>query len=628
MLDFESYFNKDYSLSKISIIEYLFDPRFELTGIGTKRYGTDSRFHGGPKAAAEHIRWLQRKFGINFEYCVVVVANDKFDISILYHKFGIDPSYVIDIQHLDRHVEARARHSVEKMAERWNTTRKTDELKDLKGKYWKDLNSEEKKLLEQYTLNDINVEEELLTLLLPMLTRPEVELPLARITLDMFLKPKFKVDVDKARDIWLGYRDDMNCVLREVGHPKETISGNIAFKNLLCDALGDEEPPMKRGKPNKDGSEKWILAVSKDDTGRDYLLTHSNPTVRRLMKARIEVKSTPLHQSRVTRIVNQSKPLKGYLPVPLIFNTAHTGRWGGGQWINLQNLPLELKLLLVAPEGYVIVQADQAQIEARMLPYFAGQDDLIEDFRNGVDVYSNFAQYILDKPVRKPRPTDPKPVAKLMKTRRQFGKVGILACGYGMGGDKCFNYMQTNPMVAPDLAQLIEDGTITLGFAKKLVNTYRVRYKKIPQFWGTLEKAFKFVVRYPDKIKELKCGVKFWVKGSTVFMQLPSGRVMRYQDVSIDDNDISWKWGYLWGGVLAENLVQAASRDLIAENILALDKVGVKTALTVHDSILSVVPVDRQAETELAFKEIMSHPAIWCPTLPVAVEVDSADHYE
>jgi len=611
----------------MSNIEYVTDPRFEFTGLGHKFYGDDADFVGGSTAVNARIELIQHHWGRNLNQCTLVVANDKFDILILLNKFEIDPPFVIDIQHLDRHVEARALHSVEHMAERWGTLPKIDELKELMGLHWDDCDDDEKDQLKAYTLNDCNVEEELFTLLLPMMTRPEIELPLARLTLDMFLKPKFMVDVPKARSIWLGYQINVESVLKNVGHNKITISGNISFEALLRDALGEETPPMKRGKPNKEGSEKWILAISKTDEGRDYLLRHSNPEVRQLIKARIQVKSTPLHQSRVVRIVNQSKPLGGYLPVALTSNAAHTGRWGGGQWINLQNLLPELKPLLIVEDGKIIVQGDQVQIEARMLSYLAGQDDLVEDFRNGRDVYSNFAQYILDKSVRKPRLTDPKPVAKLMKTRRQFGKVGVLACGYGMGGDKCFNYMQTNPIVAPDLAPLIEDGTITLGFAKKLVNAYRKRYPKIPEYWTTLEKAFKFAARYPNRVKTLDHGIEFWSEGMTVCMKLPSSRIMRYQHVTIKNNQIKWKYGYLWGGVLAENLVQAASRDLIAENILALDRIGVKIALTVHDSNLSVIHKKQQEFTELAFKKIMGQPANWCPELPVAVEVDSGACY-
>lgn len=606
----------------MSTIEYIFDPRFECAGLGIKVYGNSPRFGGSLTGIRWFLEILKIECGANFEKCTIVVANDKFDISILYHHFNIDPPYVVDIQHLDRHVEARASHKVKDMAERWGTQRKGTGLEKISGKHWDDLDSDIQEGLKEYTYRDVEVEEELFTILLPLLTRPEIELPLARLTLDMFLKPRFRVDKDKARNLWSQSSRDLKAAIGKTGYDRDTISGNISFEKLLREALGDEKPPMKQGKNGP------ILAMSKTDEGRGYLLTHPNPVVRTLVAARVEIRSTPLHQARIANLVHQSEPLGGYLPVPLTSNSAHTGRWAGGERINLQNLPPDLKLLLIAPEGRTIVQADQAQIEARLLAYFAGQEDLVEDFRQEIDVYAKFASFILGKTVRKPRPHDSPTVAKYMKSRRQFGKVGILASGYGMGGTKCFEYMQTNPIVAPDLAPLIANGTITPAFATKLVKLYRKRFPKIPKFWTALEKAFRFVARYPGKTKELECGVKFWAKGSTVHMQLPSGRVMRYQNVKIDaKGNITWKWGYLWGGSICENLVQAAARDLIAENILKLDREGITTHLTVHDSIISVLLDLHVAEAKLIFEDVMSTPASWCPGLPLAVDIETADHY-
>ncbi|KKK63031.1 hypothetical protein LCGC14_2998380, partial [marine sediment metagenome] len=150
-----------------------------------------------------------------------------------------------------------------------------------------------------------------------------------------------------------------------------------------------------------------------------------------------------------------------------------------------------------------------------------------------------------------------------------------------------------------------------------------------PKFWTDLEKAFKFAARYPGRVKEIQHGIKFWSESKTVHMQLPSGRVMRYQDVRISaaSGQIHWKYGTLWGGGICENIVQAASRDLIAENILALTDRGIKVALTVHDSILSVVCEGDVDETREVYQEIMSKPAEWCPGLPLAVEIDAGKRY-
>ena len=86
------------------------------------------------------------------------------------------------------------------------------------------------------------------------------------------------------------------------------------------------------------------------------------------------------------------------------YYAAHTGRWGGDDKINLQNLPSrgkngkKLKKSIVAPKGYTIIDADSSQIEARVLAWLASQEDLVESFSAGEDVYVKMASKIYNKP--------------------------------------------------------------------------------------------------------------------------------------------------------------------------------------------------------------------------------------
>ena len=114
------------------------------------------------------------------------------------------------------------------------------------------------------------------------------------------------------------------------------------------------------------------------------------------MSARLGIKST-IEETRTERLIGIAK--RGLLPVPLRYYAAHTGRWGGDDKVNLQNLPRNsvLKYALRAPIGYKFVDCDSSQIEARTLAWLAGQDDLVTAFDKGDDVYKIMASAIYGK---------------------------------------------------------------------------------------------------------------------------------------------------------------------------------------------------------------------------------------
>jgi len=304
----------------------------------------------------------------------------------------------------------------------------------------------------------------------------------------------------------------------QVGSTQKEISGNKSFVALLQTALGDEPMPMKAGKNG------LIPALAKDDDGLLALKKHSTKRVRDLIAARLAIKSWPLHIKRVGRIMAQAEAAGGLLPVPLKYCGAHTGRFSGGERINLQNLgkrstePLvcEVRQMLVAPPGHVLVCADAAQIEARVLAKLAGQDDLVQAFANHAPIYRQFAAQVLGRAVPAVQPNDPASIAKYLKKNRQLGKVGILGCGYGMGAARC-----------QEMAKKQYQLDISFETALRIVDQYRATNKKIVAFWYAIEKTFKYVVKYPGEIAELH-GLQFSNIGDCVRITLPCGRILRY----------------------------------------------------------------------------------------------------
>jgi DNA polymerase I-like protein with 3'-5' exonuclease and polymerase domains len=131
------------------------------------------------------------------------------------------------------------------------------------------------------------------------------------------------------------------------------------------------------------------------------LADHEDDRVQSAVAARLGTKST-LEETRTQRFIDISK--RGTLPVPVRYYAAHTGRWGGDDKINMQNLPSrgpngkKLKRSILAPEGYTLIDCDSSQIEARVLAWLAGQDDLTQAFANNEDVYKVMASRIYGVP--------------------------------------------------------------------------------------------------------------------------------------------------------------------------------------------------------------------------------------
>jgi hypothetical protein len=114
--DFETYFDKDYSLKEMSTVEHIADGRFEFTGLGIKYNDNDPVFVGGDHAVRWLIRYLKRRCGDEFEKATVVVKNAKFDVLILLEKFGIRPKYVIDVEDLTRYYDSRMSQKLKDVA--------------------------------------------------------------------------------------------------------------------------------------------------------------------------------------------------------------------------------------------------------------------------------------------------------------------------------------------------------------------------------------------------------------------------------------------------------------------------------------------------------------------------------
>lgn len=633
VIDFETYFDAGYHMGKgkggLSTIEYITDKRFEEQGVAVliirgslPHQPRQATFWPGVE---EELLWLQSQFGKNLERCTVCIQNARFDGTILVRKHDVVPPFVVDILALARHIDARNTHNLADLCLRWGLPPKGDTM-EFKGLRWGTMTQAQREAYAAYACNDAEREADLFTILLPKLTRPEIELPLQRHTLRLFWEPELAFDFAEAERLALAMEAQVAKDTEPVGATPKQISGNTSFAKLLGEALAEtgEVVAMKQGK------KKMIAALAKDDEAVEQYKRHRNPRVRALIKARQAVKSWPLHIRRVNAMTAQARAAGGQLCNPLNYYGAHTGRWSGGEGINTCNLPTrgnglqtEIKHCLIAPSGMALIMSDAAQIEARGLAWVAGQTDLIEAFARNQDIYSDFAAEVLAAPCRKPRKDDPPTVAKLYSTRRSLGKVGILGMGYGMGATRALEYMED----FPDLRPKVESGEIDLIFCKRFVDAYRNKYRMVPKFWRDLENAFAYVTKYGQS-RTLR-GLALSREGSTTIIRLPSGRCLFYPHAHIGaENRLAWHWGDLWGGTLTENVVQAASRDILAEAILRVEADGFRVGHHVYDSIVAIVPKDRIEEAKASVERALTTVPEWATDWPLGVETTVGVRYD
>ncbi len=627
-LDFEAYWDQEYSLAKQkwSTIEYVASDQFEATGLSIRF--RDCTIFIDPDHIQIRLDQLKELLGDNLENAVVVIQNAFFDASVLERHYNLRPKYILDTKQIDSFLEARRSHRLEDLVEEYGLELKKGDTKQFKGLHWADMTEEQRNELGAYCNNDVNITAELLQKMLPLITNPELELPLMNHTTQLFLRKNFRFDFELAGELEKEMGEQADKVAKEIGHTRDEISGNKSFLALMEEALpSGESIPMKQGK------NKLIPAFAKDDEGMKALLDHSNTGVRKLAEARQAVKSWPLHVKRVRNMTNQSLASGGYFRVPLKYAGAHTIRWSGCAGVNAQNFgskadPLIVKgrNLLLAEEGMVLLTGDSTAIEARGLSWIAKQDDLTEAFGQNRDPYSEFASILLGRPVRKPKKYDPEPVAKVLKLGRDYGKAYVLGAGYGMGAKRMLVEMRK----IPAFAEKIERGEITLATCKRDIKFYRQKYPMIPKFWGDVEKAFKVVAKYNGQVRTVGPLV-FYSKGAIVYLRLPSGRELRYQHCRVQrgDNSIRWKYGKLWGGSITENIVQSMCRDLLGFWILECEKAGLPVIIHVHDDLTTMVPKEKQEESRMLLEEIMLTKPAWAEGFPLAIDpIIAKERYE
>jgi len=572
-----------------------------VIGVGVKVNNGPTEWASGTH---EQIKDYLHTFG--WADAMVLAHNTIFDGAILTWLFDICPRVWADTLCI-----ARALHGVEvsgslaALVERYGIGTKGTEVLNALGKRRADFTDEELSRYGDYCINDV----ELTYKLFGLMGRnfPRQELKIIDMTLRMFIQPVLDLDLGLLEQHLEDTKELKDKLLLDAGVDKKDLMSNPKFAGLL-EILG-VIPPMKTSLTTG----KETFAFAKSDEAFKALLEHEDVRVQTLVSARLGNKST-LEETRTQRFIDIAK--RGLLPVPVKYYAAHTGRWGGADKINLQNLPSrgpngkKLKRSIVAPDGYMLVDCDSSQIEARVLSWLAGQDDLTEAFRVGDDVYKKMAMSIYGVN----REED------VTKDQRFVGKTTILGAGYGMGAVRFKDQLQSFGF------------DIELDEARRVINIYRETNFQITRLWNDASHTIRCMEQGVGT--ELGINNVISVDPTVPAIILPSGLQMRYEDLRGEQSERGVEYTYkvrrgrnrIYGGKVIENVCQAVARCIIGEQMLKISK-RYHVVLTVHDSVVCCVPEDKVEEAQRYIEECMRWLPDWAEGLPIDCESGVAKSY-
>jgi DNA polymerase I-like protein with 3'-5' exonuclease and polymerase domains len=388
-IDFETYYDKGFSLRKMTTESYIRDPRFEVIGVGVKVNNGATEWASGTH---EELKDYLQSF--DWSKTILLCHNTMFDGAILSWLFDVHPYLLADTLCI-----ARALHGVEvggslaALAIRYGIGAKGTEVQDALGKRREDFTEEDLGTYGDYCINDVELTYKLFNIMGKDF--PKQELRLIDCTLRMFVDPVLELDLPLLKQHLKDTKQEKEDLITSSGVTKKELMSNPQFAELLR-AVG-VTPPTKTSLTTG----KETLAFAKTDEQFQALLEHEDPRVQLLVSSRLGVKGS-LEESRTQRFISIAK--RGLMPVPIRYYAAHTGRWGGDDKINIQNLPSrgvngkKLKSSMLAPKGYTLVDCDSSQIEARVLAWLAEQEELVSAFAAKKDVYITMAATIYGVP--------------------------------------------------------------------------------------------------------------------------------------------------------------------------------------------------------------------------------------
>lgn len=366
------------------------------------------------------------------------------------------------------------------------------------------------------------------------------------------------------------------------------------------------------------------------------------PKPRRVLEIRREMgKTSNKKYPAMLQCVCQDGRIHGLLQ---FCGAARTGRWAG-RLVQIQNLPQNhlqdldyarqlvkagdladfelnysnptqvlselIRTAFIAKPGCTFHVCDFSAIEARVIAWIAGENWVLDVFRNGGDIYCATASQMFGVPVEKHGAN-----AEL----RQKGKIAVLALGYG-GGIGALENMGGSKM------------GLTEREEKEIIQKWRDANPRIVKFWATVEAAAIKALKTGESTT-IHRGIEVAKRWGMLTITLPSGRIVCYPRARIGTeygdswrgdheiieyeglNQTTKKWEAIrtYGGKLTENIVQSVARDILGIVILRAEAAGLKIVFHIHDEIVVEAEPGQTLEDVTA---IFSQPIDWCKDLPL-----------
>ena len=656
-LDFETYYDVDYTLSKLSTSEYVRDKRFKAQMLGIKIGNGKTRI-----VAAKNIRSELAK--INWATHAALCHNMQFDGFILSHHFNVHPTYLYDTLSM-----ARGLHSndigagLDEVSIFYGGLGKIDgSLEKTKGVLnWSKAMHAETGI---YCARDVDEMFRIFKAMLPKM--PADEMDLIDLTCRMFCSPVLKVDIPRVEAELKRELDRREVLMASVLDPrayddkttlktkaereltgkerdtlivKRVVGSSEKFAELLR-AEGIEPPVkispawIKKPKDLRDEDGKWAYAFAKDDAAfinlpnmvEDWGFDLNDPAQVELMSVKqarvqnlVDVRLATKSSGNITKAQRfLTAGANGMsLPVGYAYYRAHTGRMGGNNKMNMQALERggELRQSILAPKGHVMVVQDSGQIECRVNGWLWGQHDLIDAFRDadagvGRDAYCNFGDLIYGREI-----------TKADKVERFVSKVAVLGLGFQMGPPKFQITLAKGALGGPPVF-------FPLDRCKGIVNTYRNKNYKIEQGWGIC----KNIIEDMAAGREGSHGPISW-EFETIW--LPNGMCLKYPGLRKQTGDKGWdEWSYqakdqrkkIYGGLLCENIVQALARIIVMSQMLDISR-KYRVVMTTHDESVAIAKVAAAQRCLDFMAKCMSTPLPWCLDIPLNCEGGYATNY-
>ena len=413
-IDFESAFSsKDYTLRKMSMIEYIRSPKFKAFGLAAGEL--DGPIYWVPAARIPFFLSAIAVWG--WPNVILVGHNVKFDATILREVYECVPGEFRCTKAMSKAVFAKSikGHSLGDLAEHFGLEAKGQ----MKTDGLRELTAEQEAELATYCVHDVELCRSIYNKLAPQF--PESQYEAMHRTVSMFVSPKLELNVPLLVKTAEEERERRATIFEEIGIDKKEFASNAKFPKLLL-AEGYEVPTKVSPRTGK-----TIAALALGDPEFLEMAENGNERLKMLCEARIAAKSTLL-ETRSAKLAAIGKT--GRWPFDVEYSGAdQTHRFSGGSGAggNPQNFTRDsaLRDAVEAPQGYSLVVGDFSNIELRIVAYLSKDPGLIQAIEQGVDLYCDFASVFYGRKITK---ADAK--------ERRFGKCAILGLGYGMGATK------------------------------------------------------------------------------------------------------------------------------------------------------------------------------------------------